>query len=112
MIDVYQTCMEKIRAGIHLQRYDSRKKLVEDLDEGEVKEAGSYRTSASKTRGPSWSDNRFIACRFGQVVVMGVVKIDKNSISASERSQIEKSINAWAIHTPSLLPFSYYGLLT
>ena len=35
----------------------------------------------------------------------------KNSISASERSQIEKSINAWAIHTPSLLGFFYYGLL-
>ena len=36
--DVYQTCMEKIRAGIHLQRYDSRKKFVEGLDVGEVKE--------------------------------------------------------------------------
>ena len=35
----------------------------------------------------------------------------KNSISASERSQIEKSINTWAIHTPSLLGFFYYGLL-
>ena len=35
----------------------------------------------------------------------------KNSISASERSQIEKLINMWAIHTPSLLCFSHYGLL-
>ena len=35
----------------------------------------------------------------------------KNSISTSERSQIEKLINAWAIHTPSLLHFSHYGLL-
>ena len=76
MIDVYQTCMEKIRAGIHLQLYDSRKKFVEDLDEGEVKEAGSCRTFASQTGGPSWSDNQFVACRFGHVVVMGVVKIE------------------------------------
>ena len=57
MTDVYQTCMEKIRAGIHLQRYDSRKKLVEDLDEDEVKEVGSCRTFASQTGGPLWSDN-------------------------------------------------------
>ena len=32
----------------------------------------------------------------------------KYSISASERSQIEKSINAWAIHTPSLLRFFFF----
>ena len=50
--------MEKIRAGIHLQWYDSRKKLVEDLDEGEVKEAESCRMFASQTGGPSWSDNQ------------------------------------------------------
>ena len=30
--------MEKIRVGIHLQRYDSRKKFVEGLGEDEVKE--------------------------------------------------------------------------
>ena len=64
--DVCQTCMEKIRVRIHLQRYDSRKKFVEGLDEGEVKEAGSCRTFASQMGGPSWSDNRFVACRFGQ----------------------------------------------
>ena len=62
--------------GIHLQRYDSRKKIVEGLDEGEVKEAGSCRTFASQTGGPLWSDNRFVACRFGHVVVMGVIKIE------------------------------------
>ena len=75
-IDVYQTYMEKIRARIHLQRYDSRKKFVEGLNEGKVKEAGSCRTLASQMGGPSWSDNRFVACRFGHVVVMGVVKIE------------------------------------
>ena len=48
---------------------------MEDLDEGEVKEAGSCRTFASQMRGPLWSDNRFVDCRFGQIVVMGVVKI-------------------------------------
>ena len=49
---------------------------MEDLDEGEVKEAGSCKTFASQTGGPSWSDNRLVACRFGHVVVMGVVKIE------------------------------------
>ena len=68
--------MEKIRAGIRLQRYDSRKKLVGDLHEGEVKEAGSCRTFVNQTGRPSWSDNQFVACRFGHVVVMGVVKIE------------------------------------
>ena len=34
--DVYQTCIGKIRAGIHLQLYNSRNKFVEGLDEGEV----------------------------------------------------------------------------
>ena len=63
-------------SGIHLQPYDSWKKLVEDIDEGKVKEAGSCRTFASQMGGPSWSDNRFVACRFGHVVVMGVVKIE------------------------------------
>ena len=53
-----------------------RELFVEGLDEGEVKEAGSSRTFASQTGGPSWSDNRFVACRFGHVVVMGVVKIE------------------------------------
>ena len=47
--DVYQTCMEKIRAGIHLQRYDLQKKFVEGLNEGEVKEAGGCRMFASQT---------------------------------------------------------------
>ena len=75
--DIYQTCMEKIRAGIHLQWYDSRKKFVEGLDECEVKEAGSCRMFASQTGGPSWSDNQFVVCRFGHVVVMGVVKTIK-----------------------------------
>ena len=69
-------CMEKIRAGIHLQRYNSRKKFVDRLDEGEVKEAGSCRTFASQTGGPSRSDNRFVNCRLSHVVVMGVVKIE------------------------------------
>ena len=31
----------------------------------------------AKRGGPSWSDNRFVACRFGHVVVMGVVKTIK-----------------------------------
>ena len=76
VIDIYKTCMKKIRAGIHLRLYDSRKKSVEGLDEGEVKEAGSCRTFASQTGGPSWSDNQFIDCRFDYVVIMGVVKIE------------------------------------
>ena len=49
---------------------------MEDLDKGEVKEAGSCKMFASQTGGPSWSDNRLVACRFGHVVVMGVVKIE------------------------------------
>ena len=69
--DVYQTCMEKIRAGIHLQQYNSRKKLVEGLNEGKVKEAGSCKMFASQTGGPSWSP-----CRFVHAVIMGVVKIE------------------------------------
>ena len=74
--DVYQKCMEKIRAGIHLQWYNSGKEFVEGLDEGEVKKAGSCRTFASQTGGSLWSDNRFVACRFYHVVAMGVVKIE------------------------------------
>ena len=30
----------------------------------------------AKRGGPSWSDNRFVACRFGHVVIMGMVKIE------------------------------------
>ena len=44
------------------------------------------------------SSNMFVGCgRFTNA---------KNSISASERSQKEKSINVWAIHTPSSYVFS------
>ena len=35
--DIYQTFMEKIRVGIHLQPHDSRKKFVEGLGKYEVK---------------------------------------------------------------------------
>ena len=80
---------------------------MENLDEGEVKEAGSCRTFASQTGGPSWE----LPIESAMLLPRVWLKQNKNSISASERSQIEKPINAWAIHTPSLLPFSYYGLL-
>ena len=76
--DVYQTCMEKIRAGSS-KTVDFPANFLRDCLTGiEMLELGAAERLLAK-RGDLLgvtTDNQFVACRFGHVVVMGVVKIE------------------------------------